>query len=142
MSLHTRVRDLALSLLEIAKRLNLRTGVVIDPVRTAVVTDPVEALSLRPGRSSVVTDLLVPLELPRFFHQDLLQVQARATTGAFSHLPHTIILHIYILYMHTATEVVLPESRRAESLYRDQEARSLHFLLRQSTSAKLRRRPQ
>ena len=86
--------------------------VVIDLVRTAVVTDAVEALSLRPGRSSVVTDLLVPLELPRFFHQDLPQVQARAATGAFSHLPLTTILHIYTLYMHTATEVTLPGSSK------------------------------
>jgi len=52
---------------EIATRLNLRTVVVIDPVRTVVVNDPVEALSLRPGRSSVVIDLLVLPELPRFF---------------------------------------------------------------------------
>ena len=80
---------------ETAKRLNLRTVVVIDPVRTVVVTDPVQALSLRPGRSSVVTDLLAPLELPRFFHQDLSPVQARAATGAFSHLPHTNILHAH-----------------------------------------------
>ena len=48
--------------------MNLRTVVVIDPVRTVVVNDPVEALSLRPGRSSVVNDLLVLPELPRLFH--------------------------------------------------------------------------
>ena len=53
---------------ETAKRLNLRTVVVIDPVCTVVVNDPVEALSLRPRRSSVVSDLLVLPESPRLFH--------------------------------------------------------------------------
>ena len=97
-------------------RLNLRTVVVIDPVRTVVVIDPVKALSLRPGRSSVVTDLLAPPGIAAV-------LPSRPASGAGEGRDRCVLAPAahnqssckYIPYMHTATEVALLGSRSADS---------------------------
>ena len=68
LSRHTRVQDLASSHHETARGLYTSVQWLLMTLSRPV--------CLRPGRSCVVTDQLVPLELPRLFPQDLPSVQA------------------------------------------------------------------